>query len=102
MGQLSLHLRLHWLSALLATILGGLALDALRGSSGPRDLLLLRQRSRILVSERDALLVDNAAVRERIVRLRSDDAYLQQLIRQELGYARAGELVYRFPKSESR
>jgi len=100
MLRLSLAVRLQWLSLIFAILLGGLALDALCGSSGPRDLLVLRQHSNALESEHDALLAENAAIRDRIVQLKSDDAYLQKLIRQELGYARQGEFVYRFPKSE--
>jgi cell division protein FtsB len=99
MRRLSLCLRRQWPSLMLAMLLGGLAVDGLCGSSGPRDLLVLRQHGSVLANERDALLADNAVIRDRIVRLRSDDAYLQQLIRQELGYVRPGEFVYRFPKS---
>jgi cell division protein FtsB len=84
---------------MLAMVLGGLAVDGLCGSSGPRDLLILRRHGSALIRERDTLLLDNATFRERIARLRSDDAYLQQLIRQELGYARPGEFVYRFPEA---
>jgi cell division protein FtsB len=85
---------------MLGAVVMGLAFDGLCGASGPRDLLILRRHSRALIRRRDALLLDNAAFRERIARLRSDDAYLQRMIRQELGYVRPGELVYRFPKSE--
>jgi cell division protein FtsB len=85
---------------MLAVVLGGLALNGLCGSSGPRDLLALRHHRGVLTEERDRLVLDNAAFRERIARLKSDDAYLQRLIRQELGYVRPGEFVYRFPKSE--
>jgi len=101
MGRLKICFGRHWPSAMFAMVLGGLVFDGLCGPSGPRDLLVLRLHSRVLARERDALLVDNAAIRDRTVRLRSDDAYLQQLIRQELGYARPGEFVYRFPKTES-
>jgi cell division protein FtsB len=101
MRRLSSGLMRQWPSLIFAIILIAVALDGLCASSGPRDLLLLRLHSRGLTSERNSLVVDNAAMRDRIVRLRSDDAYLQQLIRQELGYARPGEFVYRFPRSEA-
>jgi cell division protein FtsB len=100
MRGLSSCIRRNWLSLMLAAALGGLALDALLGPSGPRDLLILRRHSRLLMAQRDALLIDNATFREKIRRLRSDDTYLEQLIRKELGYVRPGELVYRFPTSE--
>jgi cell division protein FtsB len=82
-------------------VVAGSVLGGSFGSSGPRDLLVLRQRSTTLANERDSLVSDNTALRERIVRLKSDDAYLQQLIRQELGYARPGEFVFRFARPES-
>ena len=100
MRRLSLGLRRQWLSLMLAVVLGGLLSNGLRGSSGLRDLLILRHHSRLLTAERDRLLHENAAFRERIAQLRSDDSFLQRLIREELGYVRAGEFVYRFPKSE--
>jgi cell division protein FtsB len=85
---------------MLVMVLGGLILDGLLGSSGPRDLLILRHHSSVLTRRRDTLALDNAAFRDQIARLRSDDIYLQRLIRRELGYVGPGELVYRFPKSE--
>jgi cell division protein FtsB len=85
---------------MIAVVLVGLALNGLWGSSGPRDLLVLRRHSSVLTEERDKLVLDNAAFRERIARLKSDDAYLQRLVRRELGYVRPGEFVYRFPKSQ--
>jgi cell division protein FtsB len=78
---------------------GALALDGIYGASGPRDLLALRRNSSALAGERQRLLIDNQLIRHRIERLKSDDGYLQQVIRQELGYARQGETIYRFPKS---
>jgi cell division protein FtsB len=85
---------------MLAVVLAGLALNGLWGSSGSRDLLFLRHHSSLLIRKRDRLVLDNAALRERIARLKSDDVYLQRLIREELGYVRPGEFVYRFAKPE--
>jgi cell division protein FtsB len=100
MHHLSLCFRRQWLSLMLAVILSGLTIDGLLGSSGPQDLLILRRHSRVLTGERDRLVQNNAIFRERIARLKSDGAYLQRLIRQELGYVRPGEFVYRFSSSE--
>jgi cell division protein FtsB len=100
MHRLSSVLSPQWPTLIFALILGGLALDANSGSSGLRRLLVLRQHSTTLAAERDRLRLENANIRDRIARLRSDDAYLEQLIRRDLGYTRPGELVYRFPKSE--
>jgi cell division protein FtsB len=100
MRRLSLCLRRQWLTLILAMVLDGLILNGFWGSSGPRDLLILRRQANALVRKRDTLAADNAAFRKRIESLKSDDAYLQRLIRQELGYVRSGELVYRFAKPE--
>jgi cell division protein FtsB len=101
MLRLSVRLRRQWLNLILAGVLACLTFDGIRGANGPCDLLILRYHSRTLTRERDRLVLDNAALRVRIIRLKSDDAYLQRLIRQELGYARPDEFVYRFTKSES-
>ncbi|MBV8775336.1 MAG: septum formation initiator family protein [Deltaproteobacteria bacterium] len=100
MRHLSDGLRPKWLTLILGILLVALAFDAMLGPSSPRDLLVLRRHGSRLESERDRLRLDNAAVREQIAQLKSDDTYLQQLIRQDLGYVRPGELVYRFPKPE--
>jgi cell division protein FtsB len=64
---------------------------------GPRDLALLRRHPTQLEAARDRLIAENAGLAARTQRLQSDDAYLQRLIRRELGYARTDELIYRFP-----
>ncbi len=96
MAHVSAGLRRQWPSLILAMLLVGFVADGLCGSFGLRDLLVLRQHSAGLENEREKLLLDNNALRNRIAKLKSDDVYLQQLIRQELGYARPGETVYRF------
>ncbi len=50
---------------------------------------------------RDRLIAKNSELAARTQRLQSDDAYLQRLIRRELGYARDDELVYRFPHADN-
>jgi cell division protein FtsB len=99
MRRLSHCLQRQWPSLMFAIILGGLMLDMLWRPSGPGDLLVLRRHGDTLARQRDLLLLDNAAVRERISKLQSDNAYLQRLIRQQLGYVRPGEVVYRFADS---
>ena len=64
-----------------------------------RDLLILRRHSSALTRQRDELLAENAQFRDRVSRLKSDDTYLQRLIRKELGYVQPGEIVYRFADS---
>jgi cell division protein FtsB len=94
--QLSSTVRREWLNLMLGGMLGALFMNCFYGPLGPRDLLALRLHRTHLVNARDHLLAENAQLKERVVKLRSDDAYLQRLIRQELGYARSDEFVYRF------
>jgi cell division protein FtsB len=49
------------------------------------------------VGRRIALLLhENEQLRERIHRLRTDDRTLERLAREQLGFTRPGELIYRF------
>ena len=96
MFRLSLYLRREWLSLILGAVLVALVTNCLTGTLGPRDLLALRRHRVQLESTRDRLLVENTQLKARLAKLRSDDTYLQRLIRQELGYARADEFVYLF------
>ncbi|HYK65131.1 MAG TPA: septum formation initiator family protein [Patescibacteria group bacterium] len=70
--------------------------NALLGNLGPRDLIALQSHRAALEARRDRLAADNASFRTRVQRLRSDDRYIEGLIRRELGYARPDELVYKF------
>jgi len=96
MFRLSLYLRREWLSLILGAVLVALVANCLTGSLGIRDLFALRGHRAQLERTRDHLLVENTELKARLVKLRSDDTYLQRLIRQELGYARPDEFVYRF------
>jgi cell division protein FtsB len=100
MVKLSILLRRAWLSIALGVLLTVLIISCLVAPLGPRDLALLREHRARLETVRDRLLVANGELAERTQRLQSDDAYLQRLIRRELGYARADELIYRFPRSD--
>jgi cell division protein FtsB len=44
----------------------------------------------------------NEALRQRIARLRHDDAYLEKIAREELNLVRPGEIIYRFAPAEPR
>src|SRR5260370_42383343 len=96
MTRLSFLIRREWLSLIFAGVLVMLLLSALMGSSGPRDLIALQQHRTALEARRDLLAGENASFRTDIQKLRSDDRYLERLIRRELGYAPAHELVYKF------
>lgn len=79
------------LSAMVA-VLGSLAF----GRDGVTSLLALRAERQRLGEQAVALLHQNAALRERIERLRTDDRFLEGLARRDLGYVRGDEVVYRF------
>lgn len=96
MTRLSFLLRREWLSLIFGGVLVMLLLSALLGNLGPRDLIALQSHRAALEERRNQLAADNASLRTRVQRLRSDDRYVERLIRRELGYARPDELVYKF------
>ncbi|HUO04065.1 MAG TPA: septum formation initiator family protein [Candidatus Binataceae bacterium] len=96
MTRLSFLIRREWLSLILGSVLVALAANALAGRSGPRDLIALRQHRAELEAQRAQLIADNAALRTSLQKLRSDNRYIEGVIRRELGYARPGEIVYKF------
>jgi cell division protein FtsB len=96
MTRVSFFIRREWLSLIFALVLGVLLLNVLAGPQGPRELMELRMQRAALESRRAQLVADNSMFRTNVQRLRSDDRFIERLIRRELGYARAGELVYKF------
>ena len=96
MTRLSFLIRREWLSLIFGAVLVLLVLSVLAAPQGPKDLLALRRHRAELESRRANLAAENDAFRTNVQRLRSDDRYLQRLIRRELGYARPDELVYKF------
>ncbi len=102
MTRLSFLIRREWLSLIFAGVLVMLLLSALMGRLGPRDLIALQQHRAALEARRGGLEAENASFRTEIQKLRSDDRYLERLIRRELGYARADELVYKFSDDNQR
>ncbi len=101
MTRLSILIRREWLSLIFAGVLVMMLLSALMGSLGPRDLIALQQHRGELEARRDRIAAENASFRTTIQRLRSDDRYIERLIRRELGYARADEFVYKFSGDNS-
>jgi len=81
---------------MLATLLVALLGNALIAAMGPRDLLLLRERRSELEQKRSELLLQKTELETTVQNLRSNDRFIEHLIRKELGYARSDELVYKF------
>jgi cell division protein FtsB len=102
MTRLSFVLRREWLSLIFGGVLLTLLASALLGNLGPRDLIALQSHRAALELRRNQLAADNASFRTRIQNLRSDDRYIERLIRHELGYARSDELVYKFADENDR
>jgi cell division protein FtsB len=96
MTRLSFTLRREWLSLIFGGVLVLLLLSAIFGNLGPRDLIALQSHRAVLEERRNQLAADNASLRTHVQKLRSDDRYIERLIRRELGYARPDELVYKF------
>jgi cell division protein FtsB len=96
MAKLSFAVGSFGLNLILLIVLTLLGIDCLINPSGLRDLGILRQDRVQIEATRDRLQIENTARRETVGRLHSDDAYLQRLIHQELGFVRPDELVYRF------
>jgi len=100
-NRLSLYLRREWLTLLLAAACGLLAVDLVSGPLGVRDLIVLRERRAQLEGTHEGLLKSNAALKRKLGRLGNDDRYLERRIREQLGYVRPDELVYRFATEAS-
>lgn len=72
------------------------------GDRGFIHLWRLRQEKRKLDHENFLLQRENEVLRERIRRLRHDNLYLEKVVREELGFTRPGEIVYRFVSPEAK
>ncbi|HVA41204.1 MAG TPA: septum formation initiator family protein [Candidatus Binataceae bacterium] len=101
MNRLSLYLRREWLTLVLAAACGLLTVDFAVGPLGMRDLMALRERRAQLEGVHKELLKSNAALKLKFGRLGNDDHYLERRIREQLGYVRPDELVYRFATEAS-
>ncbi|MFZ0887903.1 MAG: septum formation initiator family protein [Candidatus Binataceae bacterium] len=96
MTRLSAWLRREWLSLILGAAVVVLILNCLMAPRGVGDLLVLRAHGMDLEARVKRIRTENSDLGTRVQKLRSDDHYLQQMIRTELGFARPDELVYRF------
>ena len=94
--RLTLYLRGRWLTLALVGACALLAVDFVDGPSGLRDLVGLRGRRAQLEATHRDLLKSNGELKVKLGRLGDDDRYLERRIREELGYVRPNELVYRF------
>jgi len=99
---LQFRLPASWPLFLLGLLILLLGLVTIVGERGALHLWRLRGEKNQLDEQNYRLQKANEELRQRISRIRNDDRYLEQLAREELNLVRPGEVVYRFPKAESR
>jgi cell division protein FtsB len=83
------------LSLALVLASAGVVVSAFAGEHGVAHLLRLRAARRALADSHFHLLAENARLRRDIERLRTDDLFLEELARRELGLVRPNEVVVR-------
>jgi len=72
------------------------------GTNGAVRLGQLRRGEEVLTDRAFALLQENEDLRQRILRLREDDHFLESVVRSRLGLVRKGEIIYRFAPPDDR
>lgn len=77
----------------------GVIVSGFAGEHGVAHLLHLREERRMISERHFRLLDENARLAREITRLRSDDLYLEELARRELGLVRPNEVVVRTPRA---
>jgi len=87
---------------LIGSLIVSLALVTIVGERGVLHLWRLRGEKSRIDEQNYRMQRNNEALRQKIVRVRQDDYYLEKLAREELNMVRPGEIVYRFSKSEAR
>ena len=92
----------RWLVYTLSLSIVALGLFAIFGDRGVLHLLRLRNEKRSLDEQNYVLQKENAALRQKIAKLRQDDYSLEKLAREELNLVRPGEIIYRFPADDAR
>jgi cell division protein FtsB len=75
------------------------AVSAVFGSSGVVHLRRLQAQQEQVEAAAFALAQRNAHLRDHLQRLETDDAYLEKIARERLGFIKPGELVYRVRSS---
>lgn len=78
-----------------------LVVDAVYGDHGLAHLSRMRAEQGELEHAAFELQQANQRLREHIAKLRSDDTYLEKLVRERLGLVKKGEILYRFTRSSS-
>ena len=93
-------MRRLWLPFTLALYLL-LAVSTVVGQRGLLHFWKLHKELETLEVNVLSLLRENEALRDRIARLQRDDEFLEKIVREDLGYVREKEFVYRFHDSSA-
>jgi cell division protein FtsB len=102
MPRLSEWLWRNWVALILAIVAVAVVLNCIFAPRGVRDLWMLRQRRLALQAQVRQVALQNAEFETNVQKLRSDQRYLERLVRSQLGFSRPGELVYRFASNPER
>jgi len=92
----------RWLIYLFSALIILLALITVVGERGVLHLWRLRDEKNRLDEQNFRLQKENEALRQRIYRIRNDNAYLEKLAREELNLVQPGEVIYRFSNPGNR
>src|SRR5437773_10758628 len=92
----------RWPIYLFGSLIVMLSLVTVVGKHGALHLWRLRGEKNRLDEQNFRMQKENEVLRERVYRLRNDNAFLEKLAREELNLVRPGEVVYRFPNRETR
>ena len=76
------------------------AVSAVFGRGGVVNLQRLQAEQVRAETQVFTLAQQNTRLREHLRKLESDDAYLEKLVRERLGWIKPGELVYRVDRRE--
>jgi cell division protein FtsB len=76
------------------------AVSAVFGNGGVVNLRHLQAQQRQTEAQAFALGERNARLRDHLQRLETDDAYLEKVVRERLGWVKPGELVYRVDRRD--
>ena len=100
--KLKLDMPQGWILYFLAAVILLLSIYTMVGERGVFHLWRLRGEKAQLDEQNFRLQRENETLRRRISRLRHDDLYLEKIAREELNLVRPGEVIYRFPPSNTR
>lgn len=101
MHRLREWLRRESLTLILLALLIAACLNLALAPHGMRDLLVLRHHRARLEAKREQQQATQRELQATIARLQTDDAYVQRIIRKELGFAHQNELIYKFSSESS-